>query len=26
LHLETFRNAVIAEALLLEKLDGRTGA
>ncbi|HYJ51154.1 MAG TPA: dipeptidase [Microbacterium sp.] len=25
LHLETFRNAVLAEALLLEKLDARTG-
>lgn len=25
LHLETFRNAVVAEALLLEKLDGRAG-
>ena len=24
LHLETFRNAVLAEALLLEKLDART--
>ena len=24
LHLETFRNAVLSEALLLEKLDGRT--
>ncbi len=24
LHLETFRNAVITEALLLEKLDART--
>ena len=26
LHLETFRNAVLAEALLLEKLDARTAA
>jgi acetylornithine deacetylase/succinyl-diaminopimelate desuccinylase-like protein len=26
LHLETFRNAVLAEALLLEKLDARGGA
>ena len=26
LHLETFRNAVLAEALLLEKLDARTSA
>ena len=26
LHLETFRNAVVAEALLLEKLDARTAA
>ena len=25
LHLETFRNAVLSEALLLEKLDARTG-